>query len=584
VNEPGSSESALETHSKVGPISNAIGGTRVFPSLPAASLRWEYPLELVTEWFAASAQGAAVTVFTLLAILTACTATLLIGLPQMTIYGHDISGFLDGGWRVLQGQAPHVDFYSAMGPVYYFLWAAGFKMAHNGVEGIVNATVLVGIVLGLWSFAIARNRLGALCATVCTVFLVCFWLAPFAIGDPFYQTTYAMQYNRLGYVLFLIIFIELFGVSGQTSSEKWEWGALSSGLALGLLLFLKANFFTVAIVPVAFAYLFRIKRSRHGLFLLAGFLAVLLPMSSYLHWHLGSFLADLRIAGAARASQKWLFLRTIIRVPSRNFITIAVFTLLSLLGQASPRGENKGVFPCLNGALLLLLLVLGCDFVLASSNMQASGFPLSWMAILLIADQLVRQLPAEERRHQWALATCLFVVVIGTFLPNITDLVNTWESETIGRFGRATLGPHFDAPHLAALQFKDHSDAIWGQASDNGSLMTGRVNDGIELLRNYTTSNERIACICFANPFSYALLRESPRGGSPFFDYGFNFNESSAPTAERIVGDAEVVIYPKADDDPPTIATLRRICEPILSKKYRQVAESEQWVLLRRIG
>jgi hypothetical protein len=114
--------------------------------------------------------------------------------------------------------------------------------------------------------------------------------------------------------------------------------------------------------------------------------------------------------------------------------------------------------------------------------------------------------------------------------------------------------------------------------------MTGRVNDGIELLRNYTTSNERIACICFANPFSYALLRESPRGGSPFFDYGFNFNESSAPTAERIVGDAEVVIYPKADDDPPTIATLRRICEPILSKKYRQVAESEQWVLLRRVG
>jgi hypothetical protein len=148
----------------------------------------------------------------------------------------------------------------------------------------------------------------------------------------------------------------------------------------------------------------------------------------------------------------------------------------------------------------------------------------------------------------------------------------------------ALRGPHIDAPQLASLGFKDHADAIWGQAADNGHLMVDRINDGLALLRQNTTAKDRIACVCFANPFSYALMRVSPRGGSPFFDYGFNVSENFAPSAERIVGDAEVVIYPKVDEDPPTIATLLRICEPILSKNYQKVAESGQWVLLRRRG
>jgi len=188
----------------------------------------------------------------------------------------------------------------------------------------------------------------------------------------------------------------------------------------------------------------------------------------------------------------------------------------------------------------------------------------------------------EQRQMQRVLAVCLFLVVVATALPPITDLVNAWESELMVRMGRSPAGAHIDAPQMAALGFKDHSDAIWGATAHNGHLMTGRVDDGMALLRQHTTAAERVVCLCFTNPFDYALLRRPPRGGSPFFDYGYNVSETSGPTAERILGDADFVIYPKADEDPPTVATLLRICEPVLAKKYHYLTESEHWVLLKR--
>ena len=575
------SDSTLPAPPKGRSTGTIVDATTVPESGTPGSLAREYP-KLLTAAFVASAKAPAVTVLSLLAILVTCGATLAVGLPQMTVDGHDVFGFLDGGWRVLQGQVPHVDFYSAMGPLYYLVWAAGLKFAHYRVEGIVYVTALLGVVLGLWSFAVVRNRLGALCATVCTVLLVCLWLAPFAIGDPSYLTTYAMQYNRLGYVLFLLIFIELLGAPDPNGHAQGEWGGCSSGLALGLLLFLKANFFMVALVPLACVYVFRIKNKRHGLFLVCGFLAALLPMSWYLHWHLGSMVTDLRIAAGARVTQGALG-RALVRIPLRNFTTIAALVGLALLAQALPGEEKRKAFSILNRNWLWIFLVLACDFAVAASNYQRSVLPLSLIAMLLLVDQLIRSRTPERREMQRGLAMCLFVVVVATALPPATDLVSAWESETLVRMGRAPSGSHIDASQMAALGFKDYSDAIWwGAEWHNGHLMTGRVNDGIALLRQHTTAAERIVCLCFANPFSYALLRQPPRGGSPFLDDGSSVSETSAPSAERLIGDADLVIYPKADPNPPTVATLLRICEPILSKNYRNLAESEQWVLLQR--
>jgi hypothetical protein len=64
-------------------------------------------------------------------LLLVCAAVAVVGVPRLHIFGHDIFVSLDGGWRVLNGQRPGVDFYGQMGPVYYLLHAAGLWLAGN---------------------------------------------------------------------------------------------------------------------------------------------------------------------------------------------------------------------------------------------------------------------------------------------------------------------------------------------------------------------------------------------------------------------------------------------------------------------
>jgi hypothetical protein len=54
-----------------------------------------------------------------------CCATAFIGAVPTTIDGHDIFVPLEVGWRVMNGQRPHVDFTSAYGPLLFMLSAMG---------------------------------------------------------------------------------------------------------------------------------------------------------------------------------------------------------------------------------------------------------------------------------------------------------------------------------------------------------------------------------------------------------------------------------------------------------------------------
>ena len=74
----------------------------------------------------------------LLFVLPAATlllATVYIGAVRTHVYGHDIVHLLDGGWRILNGQRPHVDFLCPAGPVTYLAMAAGLTMSGCGLRG-----------------------------------------------------------------------------------------------------------------------------------------------------------------------------------------------------------------------------------------------------------------------------------------------------------------------------------------------------------------------------------------------------------------------------------------------------------------
>ena len=61
-----------------------------------------------------------------------CGATAFIGAVPTRINGHDIFVPLEVGWRVINGQRPHVDFTSAYGPLLFLVSAMGRDLASLG--------------------------------------------------------------------------------------------------------------------------------------------------------------------------------------------------------------------------------------------------------------------------------------------------------------------------------------------------------------------------------------------------------------------------------------------------------------------
>jgi hypothetical protein len=523
----------------------------------------------------------AVAATSLLIVFISCAITWRLGLPHTSIYGHDIFTFLDGSWRVSQGQVPHVDFYSAFGPVFYFMQAAGLLLAHYHIEGLVYGTVLAGLVLGIWGTAVIRARLNAISALFAIAFLILFWLAPFPLGEPYYLPSFAMQYNRLGYVFLFIVVIELFGKIRERPS-RFDWGGLSTGIALGCLLFMKANFFVVGAVITGGAYVLRVRTLRHAAFVVAGWLLVFCVFASYLHWDLLAFWNDLRTAAGARQT-RFHEIKDSVRTAVRNVTAVVAILGLATIALFRRKCAAIDVLPCLKRPLLIAILILAADFVLSLSNQQRFGFPLTIAAIVLFVDQLCEARIERDASTQFAAEPALLLVMAAMVLPFIMDTVNAWAIHITMRQNTVlATAARINSVPLVNLIFDDHTDPVWGQSEANGHILTGHINDGLQLIGEHSGPSDRIACLCFDNPFPYALLRPPMEGGAAFYDYGTNFTERFTPSAERILGNADVVVYPKTEIDSLNVSTLLKICHNVLSQRYHTVAESRDWILLKK--
>src|SRR5215218_7316973 len=65
-------------------------------------------------------------------LATALIFALLLALPGRTVttaYVNDLFIFLDGAHRVMSGQVPNRDFHTALGPLVYYLPAAGLLLS-----------------------------------------------------------------------------------------------------------------------------------------------------------------------------------------------------------------------------------------------------------------------------------------------------------------------------------------------------------------------------------------------------------------------------------------------------------------------
>jgi len=506
-----------------------------------------------------------------------CAVTTLIGAVPTKIYGHDTFIPLQMGWRLLHGQRPHVDFVSGWGPVWFLLAALGLIISKHSVDGLGYANVIMALIVGAWSFALARDRLLPWWRTIFSLFLAALVTAPYPLGNSPLMSSHAMVYNRYGYALLGLILLECFEPAGQR--EGWL-GGLSTGAALSLSLFLKANFFLVGagVIAVVSLLLRRLDR-RRLLGMAAGFLAVSFVLLAYLRFDLLAMLRDLHMAGAARSAllDREAIVAKFTSRPSA-LLGVVLFAWVSALvfGNRLPRWRGWKL-------PLIAAFLFAADMGLLLTNAQWDVFPICALFAMLMMNELMqdeRTRPAtgaSTRRPAYAGALCLGALLfVPMFTSDLAGLVyGLWSKETAPDGNEVVL---LTAPNLAPLVLYD------GHVTrSNGRVLATYVNDGVALLERESRPDETILSMDMTNPFPYALERRPPHGGVASPTYHFNIDDEHRPSYDEFFGDADIVMVPKhpALDD-FYYKDFLRAYEPGIQQRYYLAAQSDWWWMYRR--
>ena len=509
-----------------------------------------------------------------------------IGAVPTRVYGHDIFFLLDNGWRVLNGQRPHVDYVSPWGPLTFLITGLGLLMSSHMVDGIGYASAVAALIIGLWSYVLGRDRLTDSIRILLSLFLAALVASPYPLGVSPFLTSHAMVYNRYGYALLALILLERLAPP-RRSVGATEWvGGVSTGVALALMLFLKASYFLIGIGLIGISLLFYRLTRRHVMAFVLGFMVISFCMLLYLHFDLGAMFRDLRMAAGARTES--LSARTIVLNILHHASAILAVILLVFVASYS-MNSGSGRWQGLR-FLVLGVVLFAADICALSSNAQDSALPIIAVFAVLVINEIVmhqRTVPASEARA--TRGYCVATIAVGAllFVPQFaSDLVGLayggWEKARPPQTGAFV---HFTSPNLKPLVLYAGGHFEWWRiiSKSNGPNFTMYINDGVALLQQVSTANETILTMDMTNPFPYALGRRPPRGGIAAVAYNYTVSDKHHPSDAMYFGDADIVMVPKR---PAQIdwfyVGYYKIYEAGLKERFRVAAESDSWYLYKR--
>ena len=515
-------------------------------------------------------------------LLLICAITAYIGAVPTRRYGHDIFFLLDNGWRVINGQRPHIDYASGWGPVTFLINAIGLKVSNYAVDGIGYGNVIFAFLIGLWCYLLSENRLGVLIQYLLSLSLAGLVLAPYALGSSFYESSHAMVYNRYGYALLSLILIETFQTAESIERGSGELaGGFSSGAAIALALFLKLSYFFVALMLLFGISLLLWRLSRRRLLgLLFGFFLVALVLLAYLNFNIGAILSDLQMTVKARSASFTfgeLLRKTATNVPF--YVAILSSIYMRFLLVETNRSRRRLVQLLLAGSLVFF-----ADIFLLFSNAQWRELPLIAVFALLQMNGVGLQFQKLPKIHNHSLNYLYIgVMLIGTmiFLPRVgRDFLAIFYGACQKAFpSHLSSVLRFSEPRLFPLLLYDFPNS----KRNNGSQYTMYVNDGVTLLRKSSTANETVITMDMTNPFPYAMGRCPPIGGIAAAAYKYTLSDSHRPSDDKYFGTADIVMVPKH----PAAHDIYyygyyKIYEQGLKQRFYLAAESDLWYLYKR--
>ena len=517
----------------------------------------------------------------MVAVALVCGLAAYVGMPVLRQFEHDIFSILSGAYRVLQGQVPHRDFSSSLGPLFYLIPATGLAISSMRPEGLGYANALFGAVIALWTYRTARGRMAGLGAWVLAVYAALLITAPYSLGYNPVAFTYAMFYNRYGYALLGILVLEcgLQALRTPGAEAPGASRAFFAGVAWALLVFLKISYGMVAVPFLLLWICCGAARRRTVLALCGGFAVAAVSMLCYLRFDLADMLFDLACAASGR-SASWRLASVFTPVAVIEGIPLVLLAAVASAGSGEPgRWRQLRLWS-------FTLLTLGIGALVLSTNHQAMSLPLDGIAAVLLVDAVVRRpAPGIDARLRRLLAMFLasMCVLPLTAMGGVSLAAASWERYR----GPAAPAARLQAARAASMVFGPPMARLTTETG--GTAYVEALNDGLNLIRAHAGAADGVLTIDEFNPFNYLLDRRTPRGGMAAVAYNYVYSDAKHPSADRFFGDARWVMerkYSRSADDFVGenffIWGALHVYGTELERRFRPVAETGHWALWRR--
>jgi hypothetical protein len=526
--------------------------------------------------------------FIMLILMASLVALMLtVGFPLIRNAPWDIMIQLDGAWRIIHGQKLNVDFAPLIPPLTVLIDSFGMRLTGAKALSILYANIILFIVLTPWAWKIARDRLSAVNAFLFSIFMGSLLIAPrFLASKSPYFTSYAMLYNRQGYVLLAMLMIELLISSRKDLRSNSLKSGITTGILLSLLLYCKLTFLAVALAALVLSCLFtRGRPFKWFLYVALSFGLSVAFMYIFFGLNIFAYFAETRSVAAFYSSKHYdPSIERYILGKNRWYLYLCLALIPILyLEYRRTREKNTRLGEILSLLSIVLITISGIFLCIFSA--QYTDIPIFFVAGLIFLDYFARrfksvQYPLDIR----GMVTYFLGIVIiipmlfgNIFLQDVTStifafILNKPDSSTVAesqKFKSNSMKdfiiPYDIYSHMVAEKYHQGHPALYPH----------QVNDGLVLLRKHISKNSKIIAIDFSNPFPFALELPPPDGGA-------SVNDNHHLEPEKMFKGANIVMIAKDSDNYKTVDRLRKYYDKYLEQNFTLIDSSKSWQLLKR--
>lgn len=497
----------------------------------------------------------------------------------------DVFVLIGGAWRMLLGQIPHVDFDNPIGTLTYALVEAG--MAIGGAETLGfpwAATLLLGAA-AIWASAVAYSRLDPWLAFGFVVFIALLCVATRPLGYAPDAHSYAMLYNRIGWVWLSILAVQAF-IEPSRKPARAALDAVSLGALLGLLFYTKITFAILGGLGLALAMLLRpdLRRLQSIAAAAFGLAAAILAVWASTRAAPLDYLADIAAAGGVQSPEKRI--RWLLDAIKFGAIPLALLSLAwaAIVGRrvlTHRRLDRQSLAVTLQFAFLC-----AAGLALTTTNAGERGeVPFYAMAGFILLHN--RTLVVDDGFRRRALAgACAATALIALFIGgrDALSIAHTTAMRAY-RVAEAPAGQRLTAARLHDFVIPHtsmHRTQFW-----RSGAVPARVNDGLGLLRRHIDENARLMVFALSDVFSFPLSLTPPTGGPLWWDRNFNYSLDRYPPAEQVFAEVTHVMIPQIHPEDTgcckhVVADLQQIYGSYVRANFVEVARTQTWVLYER--